>query len=293
MKIIGIDIGGTTIKTDIYDEYGNSLNDFKEVATSINYEQHSNQILNQVCEIVAYYIEKYKIDGIGISSAGVIDNKTGEVVYAGYTIPGYIGTNFKTTLYNKFGLSVAVENDVNCAALGEIWLGEQKNIMSAVMITVGTGIGGSIILNNQIVNGFNFTAGEVGYMPIANSDWQSQASTQALIKLYQEKSLKSNQNGKLFFENLKSGEQIAQDTLNIFIHHLCQGLLSISYLLNPEIIILGGGIFDNKDILLPKIDKYLNDKVVNKRFLPKKIIAAKLGNEAGRIGAVKNFLNYY
>lgn len=291
MKIIGIDIGGTTIKADLYDDFGTSLNQFKEIETIIDYDLGTNQILNQVCDLIGEYILNYSIDGIGISTAGVVNANTGEIIYAGYTIPGYIGVNFTSEIEKRFGLSTFVENDVNCAALGELWKGQAKDKKNVVMVTIGTGIGGSIIVNGQIVNGFNYTAGEVGYIPVGNSDWQSKASTTALIHLYQKKSLKTNQTGRTFFTDLSSGDKIAKETFEIFVENLTKGLLTISYLLNPEILILGGGILAKKDILLPEIQSSLAKNVMDNRFLPKNVVAATLGNEAGRIGAVKNFLD--
>lgn len=291
MKIIGIDIGGTTIKADLYDDFGTSLNQFKEIETIIDYDLGMNQILNQVCDLIGEYILNYSIDGVGISTAGVVNANTGEIIYAGYTIPGYIGVNFTSEIEKRFGLSTFVENDVNCAALGELWKGQAKDKKNVVMVTIGTGIGGSIIVNGQIVNGFNYTAGEVGYIPIGNSDWQSKASTTALIHLYQKKSLKTNQTGRTFFTDLSSGDKVAKETFEIFVENLTKGLLTISYLLNPEILILGGGILAKKDILLPEIQSSLAKNVMDNRFLPKNVVAATLGNEAGRIGAVKNFLD--
>ncbi|MBF9651405.1 ROK family protein [Streptococcus pseudopneumoniae] len=291
MKIIGIDIVGTTIKADLYDDFGTSLNQFKEIETIIDYDLGTNQILNQVCDLIGEYILNYSIDGVGISTAGVVNANTGEIIYAGYTIPGYIGVNFTSEIEKRFGLSTFVENDVNCAALGELWKGQAKDKKNVVMVTIGTGIGGSIIVNGQIVNGFNYTAGEVGYIPVGNSDWQSKASTTALIHLYQKKSLKTNQTGRTFFTDLSSGDKIAKETFEIFVENLTKGLLTISYLLNPEILILGGGILAKKDILLPEIQSSLAKNVMDNRFLPKNVVAATLGNEAGRIGAVKNFLD--
>lgn len=291
MKIIGIDIGGTTIKADLYDDLGTSLNQFKEIETIIDYDLGTNQILNQVCDLIGEYILHYSIDGVGISTAGVVNANTGEIIYAGYTIPGYIGVNFTSEIEKRFGLSTFVENDVNCAALGELWKGQAKDKKNVVMVTIGTGIGGSIIVNGQIVNGFNYTAGEVGYIPVGNSDWQSKASTTALIHLYQKKSLKTNQTGRTFFTDLSSGDKVAKETFEIFVENLTKGLLTISYLLNPEILILGGGILAKKDILLPEIQSSLAKNAMDNRFLPKNVVAATLGNEAGRIGAVKNFLD--
>ncbi|MFS5201038.1 ROK family protein [Streptococcus agalactiae] len=292
-KIIGIDIGGTTIKADVYDDKGNSLYDYREIDSHIDYDNQSNAILEQICQLVEEYQTNHDIDGVGISSAGVVNSQKGEIVYAGYTIPGFIGTNFTETINRRFHLPVAVENDVNCAALGEVWLGNAKGLSNVVMITVGTGIGGSVVLDGHVVTGHHFTAGEVGYLPIKGHDWQNLASTTALVKLYEEKSGKTQQNGRSFFADIEKGDSIAEETLDIFIDNLTEGILTISYLLNPELLIIGGGIFSEPALLLSKIRDSLDSKVQDNRFLPKHIVAASLGNAAGRIGAVKHFLDKY
>lgn len=292
-KIIGIDIGGTCIKADLYSTEGQSLNNYKEVSTHIDYENKTNDILEQVCNLIRSYTRENEISGVAISSAGVVNSNTGEIIYAGYTIPGYIGTDFTTEINKQFKLPVSVENDVNCAALGEAWLGKAKGIKTAAMITVGTGIGGSIIINGKIFNGSSYTAGEVGYLPIKGQDWQNIASTTSLVKNFEKKTGKENQDGRSFFKELADGNTIAKEVLDEFIDNLTDGILTISYLINPEVFIIGGGIFSNPDMLLTKIQVALNKKVQDKRFLPKKVLAASLGNEAGRIGAVKHFLNQH
>lgn len=292
-KIIGIDIGGTSIKADLYDENGKSFQEYREVETHIDYENQSNDILDQVCQLVEDYQQTHVIDGVGISSAGVVDSRQGSIAYAGYTIPGYIGVNFVETIGQRFQLPVAVDNDVNSAALGETWLGQAKDLSSVVMITVGTGIGGAIVLDGQIVTGHNFTAGEVGYLPIKGQDWQNGASATALVRLYESKSGKNQQDGRSFFTALEAGDPAAEEALESFLDHLTEGILTISYLLNPEAFIIGGGIFARADLLLPKIKAALVAKVQDERFLPKQLLAASLGNAAGRLGAVKHFLTQY
>ena len=231
MNIVGIDIGGTTIKADLYQSDGRSLNQFREVTTEIDFEKKTNQILEQVCQLIAFYKEKFELDGVAISSAGVVDSQAGKISYAGYTIPGYIGTDFRSRILKEFGLPIAIENDVNCAALGEAWLGAAKGHASAVMITVGTGIGGGIIYDGKIVNGSTYTAGEVGYLPMEDGqDWQSLASTTALLALYSQKTGEQGHTGRSFFAAIDQRNKLAQETLDIFLGRLAKGLLTpVSY----------------------------------------------------------------
>ena len=292
MNIVGIDIGGTTIKADLYQSDGRSLNQFREVATEIDFEKKTNQILEQVCQLIAFYKEKFELDGVAISSAGVVDSQSGKISYAGYTIPGYIGTDFRSRILKEFGLPIAIENDVNCAALGEAWLGAAKGHASAVMITVGTGIGGGIIYDGKIVNGSTYTAGEVGYLPMEDGqDWQSLASTTALLALYSQKTGEQGHTRRSFFAAVDQGDKLAQETLDIFLGRLAKGLLTLSYILNPEVLIIGGGILARSELILPRLESLMKQQVVDPRFLPKNLVAAALGNEAGRLGAVRHFLN--
>lgn len=292
MNIVGIDIGGTTIKADLYQSDGRSLNQFREVATEIDFEKKTNQILEQVCQLIAFYKEKFELDGVAISSAGVVDSQSGKISYAGYTIPDYIGTDFRSRILKEFGLPLAIENDVNCAALGEAWLGAAKGHASAVMITVGTGIGGGIIYDGKIVNGSTYTAGEVGYLPMEDGqDWQSLASTTALLELYSQKTGQQGHTGRTFFAAIDQGDKLAQETLDIFLGRLAKGLLTLSYILNPEVLIVGGGILARSELILPRLESLMKQQVVDPRFLPKNLVAAALGNEAGRLGAVRHFLN--
>lgn len=292
MNIVGIDIGGTTIKADLYQSDGRSLNQFREVATEIDFEKKTNQILEQVCQLIAFYKEKFELDGVAISSAGVVDSQAGKISYAGYTIPGYIGTDFRSRVLKEFGLPIAIENDVNCAALGEAWLGAAKGHASAVMITVGTGIGGGIIYDGKIVNGSTYTAGEVGYLPMEDGqDWQSLASTTALLALYSQKTGEKGHTGRSFFAAVDQGDKLAQETLDIFLGRLAKGLLTLSYILNPEVLIVGGGILARSELILPRLESLMKQQVVDPRFLPRELVAAALGNEAGRLGAVQHFLN--
>ena len=258
----------------------------------IDFEKKTNQILEQVCQLIAFYKEKFELDGVAISSAGVVDSQAGKISYAGYTIPGYIGTDFRSRILKEFGLPIAIENDVNCAALGEAWLGAAKGHASAVMITVGTGIGGGIINDGKIVNGSTYTAGEVGYLPMEDGqDWQSLASTTALLALYSQKTGEQGHTGRSFFAAVDQGDKLAQETLDIFLGRLAKGLLTLSYILNPEVLIVGGGILARSELILPRLENLMKQQVVDQRFLPRELAAAALGNEAGRLGAVRHFLN--
>lgn len=290
MKILSIDIGGTGIKSDIYSQSGRALGDFKEVPTVVDHAAGTNNILEQVLMLVETYSQSYQLNGVAISSAGVIDPVAGKVIYSGYTIPGYIGTDFKHQIETQFDIPCFVENDVNSAALGEYWLGAAKGSKSAVCLTIGTGIGGAILLDGTIWHGKSFAGGEVGYIPVNGHNWQDLASTIALCQDYESRTGLSGVTGKTVMEAYRDGNEAAKLAVEQFVDYFCQGLLPVLYVFNPEKVIIGGGIMQQQDILIPKIKHKIEQLVQNNFFLPDEVVAASFGNESGRIGAVYHFL---
>lgn len=285
-QFVAIDIGGTTIKADVYDENGQSFHQFKEIDTLIDYEKQTNNILEQVIKIVEEYARTMRIDGIAISTAGVVDSDKGEITYAGYTIPNYTGTSFKEELHNRFNVPVAIANDVNCAVLGEYWQGIEQKYNYIYMITLGTGIGGSLIYNGHLVTGYSNTAGEVGYIPMGESDWQTSAATGALVQRFNEKSSHQVANGKEFFEYFDAGDPLAEEALDDYLDAVSRGLLTLVYTTNPQCLIVGGGIMARSDVILPRLRTKVAENVQGKQFMPENIVSAQVGNEAGRLGAL-------
>lgn len=290
MNILAIDIGGTSIKYAVFDQHGKMLTEILNKETTKT--ETDNYILERLYELINETKDAYEIDGITISTAGVVDSQTGTVVYSGPTIPGYSNTPLSDIISDSFNVPCEVENDVNCAALGEYWKGEGVGSQSLALVTIGTGVGGAVIINGQLWNGFNHSAGEIGYIPLEDGSLlQDRASTSALIKKYEESSNSQGINGKMIFEKAKSGEKVAIEAIGSILNTLTQGLLSIIYILAPETVIIGGGIAEQKEYLEERISKNINEKVIAKRFMPKKIKCAHLGNAAGMIGAVYNYLN--
>ncbi|MBM7833776.1 ROK family protein [Clostridium sardiniense] len=289
-KYICIDIGGTNIKYGVLNEEGNVLFDGSR-KTSV-YED-GNDILGDIDNIVCNLINKYQVEGVGVSTAGVVDDESGTIIHAGKTIPGYIGTDIKGFIEEKFLLKCEVENDVNSAALGEAFLGSGKGYKSIFCMTIGTGIGGAIILNNDIVRGASKSAGEVGYINVNGKPIQEIASTKILVEnVAKRKNIKvSDINGRIVFEEGKKGDSICYEEINKLVDNLTELISSVVYFLNPEVIILGGGIMEQREFLEPKINSSLKAKLPKAFFESTKIEFAKLGNRAGMIGALYNFIN--
>ena len=162
MNILAIDIGGTMIKYGLVSFDGKILSTDK-IKTEAS--KGLNNILNKIDNIFKRYKENNPV-GIAVSGTGQINGMIGKVIGGNPIIPNWIGTNLVKILEEKYNLPIVLENDVNCVALGEKWVGAGKDLSNFICLTIGTGIGGGIILNNQLFRGENFVAGEFGHILI-------------------------------------------------------------------------------------------------------------------------------
>lgn len=291
MKLfVGIDIGGTNIKYGVIDENGNILETSERPTEAY---KGGLSIMDKVKEIVYSLKGNYKIEGICVSTAGMVCPKEGKILYAGPTIPNYIGVEIKKILEEEFNIPCMVENDVNSAALGELWLGACQGKKSMACITVGTGIGGAIVLDGKVVHGFTNSAGEIGYMIVDGNEIQKVASTTALVNnVANRKGVDpSNLNGKEIIKGYENGDVICIEEVIKIADVIAHGISNIVYLFNPEVVVLGGGIMAREDILKPLIEKSLKKYLIESVYKNTNIQFAKLKNTAGMIGAVYNFKN--
>lgn len=296
MYYICIDIGGTSIKYGVLSEKGEI---FIDGTVSTKVTEKENFILSDVKKLIRNILDEYRnyeIKGICVSTAGVVNPEKGEIAYAGPTIPKYTGTKIKEELEKEFSISCEVENDVNCAGLGEYWKGAGKGSKSMVCLTIGTGIGGSVILDGKLLNGIGYTAGEIGYMDVNGSYIQNIASSRYLVeKVQKEKEEKEGITDAItgvdIFELAKKGDEICIAGINEIISNLAVGVRNIIYLLNPEVIVIGGGITAQKEYLEEKIRKEVNDGMISDMFRKTRIELAQQRNQAGLLGALYNFLN--
>ena len=296
MYYICIDIGGTSIKYGVLSEKGEI---FIDGTVSTKVTEKENFILSDVKKLVRNILDEYRnyeIKGICVSTAGVVNPEKGEISYAGPTIPKYTGTKIKEELEKEFSISCEVENDVNCAGLGEYWRGAGQGSNSMVCLTIGTGIGGSVILDGKLLNGIGYTAGEIGYMDVNGNYIQNIASSKYLVEKVQKEKVEKEGitdtiTGVDIFELAKRGDEICIAGINEIISNLAVGVRNIIYLLNPEVIVIGGGITAQKEYLEEKIRKEVNDGMISDMFRKTRIELAQQGNQAGLLGALYNFLN--
>ena len=229
--------------------------------------------------------------GVCISTAGMVDIEKGEIFYSAPLIPNYIGTAFKKTVEERFGIPCEVENDVNCAGLAEYKAGAAAGSKAAVMLTIGTGIGGCILLNGEVFHGFSNSACEVGYMHMDDSDFQTLGAASILTKkvaAWKEEPAE-NWSGYRIFEEAKKGDKICNRAIDEMTDVLGKGIANICYVVNPEVVVLGGGIMAQEAFLKDKIEKAVEKYLVSSMWEHTSIAFAKNQNNAGMLGAFYHF----
>lgn len=285
-----IDVGGTSIKYGIIKE---DLNFIKTDEIDTEAKKGGPNILNKIINIVQNFKNDYEIAGVCISTAGMVDCEKGEIIYASSLIPNYTGTNIKETIENKLNIPCEVENDVNCAALAEHFAGGAKGSNISLCLTIGTGIGGSIIINNEVYHGAFGSGGEVGYMNMNKSTFQDLGASSILVKKVAcMKNIEPEKiDGKYIFENAKSGDKDCINAIDDMIEVLGQGIANICYIINPEVVVLGGGIMAQKEYLYDKIKSSMDKNLIPFISSKTRLEFAMNGNKAGMLGAYFNFKN--
>jgi glucokinase len=301
--VMAIDIGGTKIRAGLVAADGTVLH--AETSPSLAHKGASDA-LAQMCDAVQglqLYAANARIaiHAIGISAAGAIDAKCGVVVSATNAIPQWAGTNLRAFFTQGLELECAVDNDARCALIGELWRGTQlENADNApvVMLTLGTGLGGAMLVNNQVLAGAHLLAGHLGRTVIWDNSAQQYCplerlvSGSGLLNIYAQLPGARQSplaDGHALLAALEHGDTpvkaLAFEALAQWVEHLARAIVNLSWLLDPRQIIIGGGVIQAKHLWW---DQLL--AAVEKSGLPTKRMAlspAALGNDAGMIGAAK------
>lgn len=289
-EFICVDIGGTAIKYGILQGDGQAVTT-RECAT--NAHLGGKQLARTVHDLAAGLKEEYpEVKGIAISSAGVVDTEQREIIHATDAIPGYKGTNYGEELAD-LDLPVEIENDVNCAGLGEYASGAAKGSKSALVMTIGTGIGGCFIEEGNLMHGNTYSACEVGYMPLEGEPFQNVAATSALVRnvARRKQEDESQWQGRRIFEMAKQGDVICQEEIANQADRIGKGIASICFILNPQTVVLGGGIMAQEQMLRPLIEESFRQASIPLIANSTAIEFASHQNAAGMKGALVHFLN--
>ncbi|WP_280769738.1 ROK family protein [Salipaludibacillus daqingensis] len=284
---IGIDIGGTSIKAGVIAPDGQIVA-HREMATPLN----PHQGMDQIKGLIGEWLSNSETT-IGVAAPGPMDLQNG-LFLDPPNLKGWHNYPFVKQFEKNVGKTCLFENDANAAAVGEYYAGAGNKAKSMVYITISTGIGAGIVLNGQILTGAQFSAGEVGNMIITNEgpkreglnvgSWESLASGTA-IKEKVEDVFQSKDGAKELLKRVKNNEKLAVEMFNEWMEHLASGIANIVHVINPEMIVLGGGVMIGKDVILPSLIPAVKEKVYASLRASIDIQPAKLGTKAGVIGA--------
>ncbi len=287
MATMVLDIGGTAIKSGLFD--GETLSYIQETPTEAGLG--GAHVVQRSKDIIASYRERCPFDRIGISTAGQVDPVSGQIIYANENIPGYTGTRLGEIIAQTFHVPTAVENDVNAAAIGESVFGAGKGRREFVCLTYGTGVGGAIFSGGRLYSGCSYSAGEFGAIVTHPEDrdigsdmfsgcYEKYASVTALVKraIQLDPTLDS---GRKIFERIDEPEVRA--LVDRWTTEIVYGLITIVHMLNPECVILGGGIMEQPCVLEQLREKLYPNIMPSFRHV--QIKRAALGNRAGMLGA--------
>ena len=303
-KYMGIDLGGTAIKYALMNQDATILEQ-----SSAKTPLPEDSTLEDLLVVLRGMIEKYKtqIEGIAISMPGIIDNKTGHA-YIGGAITYLAGVNLAQLLGDQFQLPVTIENDAKSAALAELWLGNLKDCNNAAVITLGTGVGGGIIINGALYSGCTFAAGEFSYIlidddkPYENeSFWGFISGVKTLYQLVHQNTgiPLSELDGFKVFEMANAGDDKVLDALDQYTKTLVHPIYNLQTILDLEVMAIGGGI-SKQPLLLAYLQKNLDENYEKNPihsfapFVPRpKVITCKFYNDANLIGALYHHLQLY
>lgn len=288
-EYICIDIGGTAIKHGVIRESG-VFAETGEMPTQAELSGGPG-IMEKAKKIVAFYKEKYRPSGICVSTAGMVDCECGKIIHSGPSIPDYTGTEIKKELERFGAVPCEVENDVNCAGLAEAYAGAAKDAGISLCLTVGTGIGGAIIINKKVFRGFSGSACEVGYMHMPGGAFQDMGAGSTLVKKVAEyKGISAGDiDGKYVFERAAGGDEDCVRAIDEICSILGMGIANICYVLNPEVVVLGGGIMEQRKFLGERLRNSLERCLIPAVFSNTKLEFASNGNKAGMLGAFYHF----
>lgn len=306
-KYIGIDLGGTAIKMGIVNNKGEIIQ-LLERPTPV--KGGYQEIIETFDQMINALLQETKIDwnfikGVGIGIPGFVDIETGEVIEACNL--DWNNIHIKRLLETEWGIPVEVDNDANTAALGEMWAGAGKGSSNILCLTIGTGIGGGVIINGDIYHGANGMAGEIGHFIVNESNGlacncgkigclETEASATAIVKQAMsvvEKSIPLNdiyiKKGKITAKDIvelaREQDHVCQEIITNLGELLGKTLSKFCVLLNPEKIIIGGGVSYAGDLLLNPMISMFKHNALLRISENTSIVKATLGNKAGIIGA--------
>lgn len=298
--ILSADIGGTSVKLGLVDRTG-ALN--AKAEAPVHFDSYQTPIIDTVIRAAGKFLAQHPcvLEGIGVSATGQIDSRSGIIVGTNGKIANYEGTNVKARMQDAFHVRTAVLNDANAALLGECFLGGAKEAQNVVMLTLGTGVGGGVLVESRLLTGHAGIAGEMGHFTLHQNGtpcacgkrgcYENYASTTALLRSAEATTGETDLNGRIVFERAAAGDAVLCSVLDRWLDDVAAGITGLVHIFNPELVLIGGGVSRQEDLLL----RPLRQRVL-KGCMPRfaenlRVERAVLGNDAGLIGAAKFFMD--
>ena len=290
--LLVFDFGGTTVKYGMFAQ--NALSEIKSFPTPLSWEE-TKKIMD---EIKADFEASHNIEGIAFSFPGCVDNKNG-VILGASAIKHIHHFPIKEDLETHFNLPISMENDANCAALAECWIGAAKGLKDVLFVIVGTGIGGGVIVDGKLQLGAHLFGGELGFAILGEEEdgtpitLSGHGTAVCMARRYCERKgvAEGTFSGKDVFELAEQGDALAAEEVDLFYKYLSRGLYNMQMSIDPEMIVIGGGISANPAIV-QKVEDLTND-IIKQRIkdFTAKIVPCAYKNDANLLGAVKNFFD--
>ena len=297
--ILSMDIGGTAVKLGLVDEEGR-IHGKREA--SVHFDGYKTPILTTaIREARAFLRERnIPIEGIGVSATGQIDTRERTVVGTNGKIPGYEGTQIGRELEEAFGLPVTALNDANAAALGECFAGRAKGMEDVVMLTLGTGVGGGVIIGGKIYGGMRGIAGELGHFTLYQDGepcpcgkrgcYENYASATALVRAAQRAAGETDMDGRTVFGRAAQGDARMLGVISRWLDDVAAGITGLVHIFNPRMVLIGGGISAQEKLLIEPLRQRVLSQVMPRFAQGLCLERASLSNDAGLIGAACFFM---
>ena len=313
---IGVDIGGTNAPASIVDESGKIIHtiDKKTIAEG-GPDTVIASIASSIKDLMKYFnsnVTGGEVVGVGIGAPGMLDHKKGEIIISP-NLPQLRNIPIASLINKEVKIPISLDNDANCAVIAEHWIGAAKGCNNVVLLTLGTGVGGGIIINNKIYRGSHGSAGEVGHITIVAKGnkctcgnfgcLEAYASANATVNRTKEKLKRDDVSSTLqtkklsditaqeIFLHAEQGDRFAQSMLTESGNYLGIGIATLANIFDPDTIIIGGGFSSAEKYLLPAAIDEAYKRSFKSVMDNIKITRAKLGNNAGVIGAAKLAFN--
>lgn len=315
MIVIGVDIGGGSIKGGAINNQGMVLDQFvipmdKMAEPEITF----GQLADTINDFINTHKYDEKISGVGLGIPGLIDKESGEIA-SSPNMPKWLHFNVIDFMSKRINLPIKIVNDASAAALGEAKFGSGKQYKYLIMITLGTGVGGGIVFDGKLIDGNHSQGAQLGHGVIVHNGRRCGCGRRGCLEAYASASALSKQtaieikkhpnsqlakcaeaigkiNAKVAFDAAKLGDPLGERLVKEYVMYLSEGLLNFCNIFRPDIIVLSGGVANEGDYLISRVKKYMKEKEYGYKNSPEvEIKVAELGYDSGKIGAASLFFD--